>query len=342
MVKYSNVLLCRGISQIGGIETFLYEIAKKYGTWDITVVYEEADFKQLRRLTRLVRCIRLTEKIQCKRCFLMYKVGIDMVEADEYIQMLHANYKVQTGIELNDNPKISRYLAVSNWVRDDCKEMLEKKKINKPIETCYNPITIEREQRPLVLFSATRLTNEKGKNRMTILANRLMQQNKPFIWLVFTNDTGLIDNPYVVYMKPTLDIRKYMLLADYVVQLSDTEGCPYTPIEANCLGKPVIITPVPSMLELGLQGYVLPFDMEDIDLDMLYNIPKVDYTPPKDIWDKLLIHDPSTYSPDELVEVITLGTFEYKGEWTMKGQHKLLFKEEAKELIEKGRAKEVV
>ena len=45
-----NLFYFRKISRIGGTEQFLYEIAKKYHDWDITVYYDEADKDQLKRL----------------------------------------------------------------------------------------------------------------------------------------------------------------------------------------------------------------------------------------------------------------------------------------------------
>lgn len=339
MVEYSNVLLCNGIGKIGGIETFFYELAKKYGDYDITIVYQYADEMQLRRLTKLVRCVRLTEKIKCKKCFLMYGVPIDQVEADEYIQLIHANYKVQN-LPINTNSKISRYYGVSNWVAKDYEELLRNNNVLKEVGVCYNPITIEKPKKILKLISPTRLTKEKGRDRMVILANKLTEAKIPFIWLVFTDDQNLIDNPNVIYMKPTLDIRNYIAESDYLVQLSDTEGCPYSLIEANCLGVPCLYTPIPSVLEIGIQGYMLPYDMKDIPIESIYNdIPKVKYTPPKDIWDELLVHDKRTYDPSDLVEVIALRTYQENGQWTMANQVKIVNKEEAEKLIEKGNVK---
>ena len=339
MVEYTNVLLCNGIGQIGGIETFFYELGRKYGKYDITLVYNYADNEQLKRIGKYIRCKRLTEKIKCKKCFLMYSVSIDMVEAEEYIQLIHANYKVQNMV-VNTDRRITSYYGVSNWVAKDYEELLRKNGVLKEVGVCYNPITIDKPRKILKLISPTRLTQEKGKGRMEILARRLHEANIPYVWLVFTNDFNKIDIPNIVYMKPTLDIRDYIAESDYLVQLSDTEGCPYSLIEANCLGVPCIYTPIPSVLEIGIQGYMVPFDMKDIPLDSIYNdIPKVDYKPPKDIWDKLLVHTPSNYDPNDIVQVIALRTFEDNGKWTLANQVMIVHREEAERLIEKGMVK---
>lgn len=338
-LEYSNVLLCHVIGEIGGIETFFYEIAKKYGHLDITIAYQYGNQKQIRRLSKYVRCIRLTKKIKCKKCFLMYAMPLDLIDADEYIQFIHANFKVQS-FPINTDSRISKYYGVSDWVAKDYEDLLKANGVIKEVKTCYNPITIEKPRKVLKLISATRLSKEKGKDRMIILANELTKANIPFIWLVFTNDVDKIDNPNIIYMKTTLEVRDYIALADYYVVLSDTEGCPYSPMEANCLGVPCLYTPVPSMIEIGIQGYMLPFDMKDIPLEDIYNkIPKVNYTPPKDIWDELLVHDKRTYDPKDIVEVQSLKTYEDNGEWTISEQVKIVNREEANRLVKEGKVK---
>lgn len=338
MVEYTNVILCNGIGEIGGIETFFYELGRKYGKYDITIVYNYANNEQLKRLRQYVRCVRLTKKIKCKKCFLMYNVSIDMVEAEEYIQLIHANYKVQN-LTVNTDKRISKYYGVSNWVAKDYEELLQKEGITKKVEVCYNPITIDKPKKVLKLISATRLTREKGKERMIILANMLTKAKIPFIWLIFTNDYDAIDNRNVIYMKPRLDIRNYIAEADYLVQLSDTEACPYSLIEANSLGVPCIYTPIPSLIEIGIQGYQVPFDMNDIDINKILDIPKVDYKPPKDIWNELLDHKPSTYDPNDTVEVIAKKTFEDNGMWVMANQVMVVNREEAERLIKEDKAR---
>lgn len=339
MVEYSNVLLCNGIGKIGGIETFFYELARKYKDLDITIVYQAADLKQLERISKYARCVRLTEPIKCKKCFLMYKTPIDMVVADEYIQLIHANYKVQN-LVVNTDPRIKSYYGVSKWVAQDYEELLRKNGVLKPVEVCYNPITVDKPQKILRLISATRLTSEKGKDRMIILANELTKANIPFIWLVFTDDFDKINNANVVYMKPTLDIRDYIADSDYLVQLSDTEGYPYSILESLCVGTPVITTPIPSIEEMHPIGYTLPFDMKDIPIQDIYKkIPKVkDYKPNEDIWGELLDHTKTTYKPDDKVKVIAVRTYQDNGQWTMQNTIKMCTKEEAKYLIEKGYA----
>ena len=57
-------------------------------------------------------------------------------------------------------------------------------------------------------------------------------------------------------------------------------------------------------------GYVIDFDMKNIPIDDIYNkIPKVDFKAPQDIYNKLLIDKPNTYTPDKMVQCRVLRSY---------------------------------
>lgn len=325
-MKYTNVFYVPHFNIIGGIETYCYELAKKYHNKDITFVYsdETSDRKQLNRIRKYCRVIKqpftATNKIKCKRLFVMYRCKIDLFEADEVIQIIHADYEAQK-LKPNLDKRIKEHYAVSKAVAEAYKRISG---IN--VKVAYNPLTIEKPKKILKLISATRLTKEKGKDRMIKLANALDKAGIPYEWRIFTNDSLPIPNENVIYMKPRLDIRDYIADADYLVQLSDTEAFSYSILESLCLGTPVIITPIPSSIEMGVKnginGYILDFSMQDIPITQIYeNIPKIAFKSPKDIYDELLVDSKSTYTPDKMVKVralkgysdIELNTFIPKG-----------------------------
>jgi len=310
-MKYSNVFYVPHFNIIGGIETYIYELVKKYKDIDITVVYSDptSDVKQLNRIRKYARVIKIgKEPIKCQRLFVMYKSNLDLFEADYIIQITHADYKAQN-LTPNKDTRINEHYGVSKSVAETYKEIsgLETK-------VCYNPLTIDKPKKVLKLISATRLTKEKGKDRMIILANELTKRKIPFLWLVFTNDRNAIDNPNVIYMQPRLDIRDFIANSDYLVQLSDTEAWCYSVLESLCLGTPVITTPIPSFNEMGVDngknGYILPFNMKELPIEDIYNnIPSFTFKAPKDIYDKLLINTPTTYNPNELYQCRALKSY---------------------------------
>lgn len=308
-MKYANVFYIPHFNIIGGIETYAYELAKKYKDKDITFVYSDktSDINQLNRIRKYARVIYQPfdskEPIKCKKLFVMYRSKIELFEPDEVIQIIHADYEAQN-LKPNLDERIIEHYGVSKAVADSYNRISGLK-----VNVCYNPLTIDKPKRILKLISATRLTKEKGKDRMIKLADALDKANIPYEWRIFTNDSLPIPNKNVIYMTPRLDIRDYIADADYLVQLSDTEAFSYSILESLCLGTPVIITPIPSSIEMGvkqgLNGYILDFSMKDIPIDDIYNkIPKFTFKPPKDKYNELLIDEPSTYDPDKLVKVI--------------------------------------
>ena len=307
-MKYANVFYVPRFNIIGGIETYCYELAKKYNDLDLTFVYSDktSDIKQLNRIRKYARVIyqpyNSTEPIKCKKLFVMYRSKIELFEADEIIQIIHADYEAQN-LKPNLDERIKEHYGVSKAVADSYNRIsgLE-------VNVCYNPLTIDKPKKILHLISATRLTKEKGKDRMIKLADALDKANIPYEWRIFTNDKLPIPNKNVIYMEPRLDIRDYIADADYLVQLSDTEAFSYSILESLCLGTPVIITNIPSSIEMGvkngLNGYILDFSMKDIPIDDIYNkIPNFTFKKPNDIYNKLLINEKSTYNGEEIIKV---------------------------------------
>jgi glycosyltransferase involved in cell wall biosynthesis len=296
-VKYKNVFYFADINAIGGVETMFWNLARKYGkSHDILILYRTADPAQLERLSKLVHVKKYYgQHIKCERAFFNFNTDpIETIEADEYSVILHSDYHARK-IYPPEHRKITRYIGVSNHVSATAHDIS-----GHTVETCYNPIIVDKPRKVLHLVSATRLTVEKGKNRMKKLADALTNAGIPFIWTVFTNDLVPIDNPNVIYMKPCLTVTDYIADADYLVQLSDTEGYSYTILEALCLGTPIITTPCPVYKEMGLapeNSFIIPFDMNAIPVDAIYKGLKkwFKYTPPDDRWDELLAPGKSNY-----------------------------------------------
>ena len=301
----TNIFYIPFINIIGGIETYIYELAKKYGKYDITCIYNDGDAKQIARLRKYIRVIKAERgKIyECERLFVMYRCNLDIFKAKKIIQIIHADYEAQK-LTPNEDPRIAEHYAVSKSVA----EAYERISNIKNVGVCYNPLTIDKPKKVLKLISATRLTKEKGKDRMIKLAEMLDRAGIPYIWLVFTNDTYAIKNKNIVYMEPRLDIRDYIANADYLVQLSDTEAFSYSIWESLMLKTPVIITKIPSSIEMGVKdginGYILDFDMNNVDVEKIYKkIPKFEFEMVQDIYDKLLVKKKSSYDPNKTQKV---------------------------------------
>lgn len=71
--KIGNLFYFKHIQSIGGTETFLYEIAKKYSNkHDIVIYYDTCSTIQLERLNKYVDCRKHIKgkKIECEKHFL--------------------------------------------------------------------------------------------------------------------------------------------------------------------------------------------------------------------------------------------------------------------------------
>ena len=311
-----NILYFRHINEIGGVETMFYNLAKKYKNYDITIFYSSGDYKQISRIAEYVR-IRQYKKgeiIKCERAFFNYNTDIiDFVEADEYIQIIHCDFKAMNKIvscKPNIHPKINRYVGVSKHVCQTFEEMTGIK-----AECCYNPLALDKPKKVLNLISATRLTLEKGKNRMIKLADALDAAGIPYLWTIFTNDTNAIKNPNIVYMKPRLDVIDFIANADYLVQLSDTEGYSYSLIEALSVGTPIIVTDLPVLKEMGVNetnSFVLDFDLKNVPVDAIYEgLQPFEYKANADGWAKLLVKGKSTYKEELTTPVMVKARRDY-------------------------------
>lgn len=297
---YTNFFYFYKINEIGGVETFYYNLAKKYKAKDITICYTVGDKKQIRRLQKYVRVLQYRgQKIQCKRAFFNFNLDIiDNVEAEEYYQILHGDYKAM-GYLPNSDPRITKYLACSKQVADSFHEIT-----GAEVEVCYNPTDdLKRPGKLLRLVSATRLSSEKGKERIEKMADLLDAAGVSYSWDIFSDTKTLINNEHIALRKSTLDILPYVADADWLVQLSDNEGYCYSVIEALQIGTPVIVTPCPVFKELGLNdanSITVDFDFEEIPVDRIVKgLPAFTYKPKKDTWNKYLGKEKATYKINE-------------------------------------------
>ena len=309
---YKNIYYFKKISRIGGTEQFLYEIAKKYKDRDITIFYDEADPGQLKRLKQYVRCKQRIpgEVVKCKKAFFNFNIDmIDDVEAEEYYFVSHANYEELGYKPPIKNDKLTHYIGVSKFAATKLDEY--GKKLGKNIKTipCYDPLVLEPKEDIKILVSACRLDDKvKGGERTLKLIEALdrycKENNRHYLWLIFTNHTSYtITSPNAVYMKPRVDVRPYIAMADYVLQLSnDMETYCYTINEALGYGVPIVTTPLSVVKELPIDQNMrieLDWDCENVDevARQIFEkeVKPFEYTPPKDTWDKILEPGKTTY-----------------------------------------------
>lgn len=314
-----NIFYFKRINAIGGTEQFLYEIAKKYHKYDITVFYSDADPQQLSRLRKYVRCQRYKkgQQVKCKKAFFNFNIDmIEDVEAEEYIFVCHAIYQ-EVGYYPTIHSKITKVIGVSLYSRDMIAKHIEQIGKEIEVECCYNPLTIEPVKKVIHLISATRLDdNTKGGRRIKKLIQALdyyaEQHNRNYLWLIFTNTTNRdYYSKNVCVMSGRVDIRPYIAESDYLVQLSnDMETYCYSVNEALSYGVPVITTPLTVLNEFNLTDdmrILCDWDMGNAD-EVAKQVftrrhKRFKYEAPADRWEELLSLVPSTYNEKDKVKV---------------------------------------
>lgn len=308
IINHANILYVRNISIIGGVETFIYEMVKKYKDLDIAVVCKYCDPEQEKRLRQYCRVYKHKhQEIHCKVAIINYDISIiDYIKEGEIYQVIHGDYENPAyKWKPPTDPRIKDYIAITKYIQESFKRITR----NENVILGYNPLTIEEKPRKLILISATRLSSVKGVDRMIKLTNALDTAGIDYVWFIFTSDSDRINNPNVIFMKPRLDIGQWIDIADYLVQLSDTEGCSYSINEALYRNTPVIVTPLPYLEEIGVKdgenSYIMDFDCSNINhiVENIRNIPKFEFKRLEDNYKKILAKSKSRYEEEKEMKV---------------------------------------
>lgn len=282
------ILYCSHFYKIGGIETFAYNFAKRLcKIYDLTVVYETGDPDQISRIRKHCKIEKYVGQ-EMETDVVIYATAwgarpIEKIKAKKKYQMIHADWEqfnLRTNIAFKFQDGIDGYVAVSKQASVAFEKMYGVKS-----QVIYNLLDLEQKiDKVLIFITASRIGQEKGFERMAIMADKLRQKGKKFIWWVFGDIPSpsykervvelLGKYPEFVIMPPRLDILGYIKRADYLVQLSDTEAFCYSIYEALQLGTPCIVTEFPSAFEQvtpGENGYIVKFDLSDLDADKIFD-----------------------------------------------------------------------
>ena len=294
--KRDTIIYFNTIHTIGGIETWIYTLGKKY---EFSVVYDKADKKQIERLNNIgIETIwNVGQEIECDTLLLMLWDYNANIKAKHRYLFIHGIYN-----SLNEIGNIPEHevFAVSKVAAERFEKITGIK-----TDVLYNPINIEEQPKPLIIGVFSRLSKEKGKERIKYIADKLIEQNKEFLMLIFTDIPFDYPDSRVVFMKPTLNNIGWMKKCDYILNPSDTEAGSYTLQEALKLKIPLIVTKLPILEEFGINNSnakILEFDMSNLDIEDLWNIPVVNWNEPiskewEDIMKKKVLREKKLVKP---------------------------------------------
>lgn len=349
MIKKQICVYVNWINVIGGIETFLYNwCLLMKDTYDIVVCVNSIPNNQLARLKQIVKVVNTNTKIECETLIVL-RISDNVPKNITYknkIQMVHgAKATAHCNI-----PNADVVVPVSKSIIDSWGNDLT----GDNVKAILNPINESKGKKTLKLISCTRLTKEKGFERMVKLATLLKQNDIPFIWFVLTNQE-IGHNDLFIRLNPTLNVDQLVEMCDYLVQLSDTESFCYSIVEALELNVPVITTPTEPLDEIGVKdgvnGFVVPFNMQGIDIKKIYESKlkfnyEFDNKKIKKQWCDLLGESiPFVPYKEEFMKIKVIKTFKdatNNNELVVKGAIYECEKERANFIVEQGYAEHII
>lgn len=289
------------IASMGGIETWLDNIADQFGkTHDLTIYYGSIDKQQKLMLSKRVKLVEYTgQDIRLDRAIFCYDfLGFKTVKAKKKIYMVHADYDHGYDLQWKPPGTVDEIYAVSKQAAKSASKLF-----GRDVEVMYNLLPVV-EERPLKLISATRLSTEKGLSRMQELAKALDESGVNYQWDIYTSSYEI--PPFgknVVMKKPTLNIQPKIKAADLLVQLSDTESFGYSIVEAKMMGTGLVVTKLPVLPELFIDednAILVDFEGNNYGMTVEFMVKQSQYSPPRSDYYRLL-GKPSRFKYEPIV-----------------------------------------
>lgn len=327
---------------------------------DITLLYDNVASVHL--VTEMQKYCNV-EKISFKQCYKCEvfisasawgKSAFDVIDSKIYIQTVHADYRVVISgwaFKYKKHPKVTHHVCVGEIVKEGF-EITTGLKCDAVI---YNLLDNTQKYAPkkknkiLSFITCSRLSGEKGFERMLIMAKQMDSLGIKYVWNIFGDDSHdfgkqllkkFNDCRNVFFKGITTEPFKEINKADYLVQLSDTEGFAYSVYEAMQVKTPCIITPFASGKEQithGINGYIFTFEMNDIDYSEIQKrslkVPEFEELCKEDHWNSFFESAMHWYTENMLTVRITSLVQVYKV-----GEIVDLPKERAYSAIERGLA----
>lgn len=274
--------------KIGGTETFLFNLCKYYKDKNIIVMYKSGKPEYIEMLHDYVNVCRDDGKTKysCDVLIMGNYFASDIyprVTAKQKYQMIHADYSgmKEAGWPIQySRPKDVKCICVSDVAAQGLKR-----------EFGYNSLVnyniLDKnlaKEKPVIFITLSRATREKGIHRIITLSKLFKEQGRNFLWLVCgtiaeQSETEikrqLMEIPEIMLIPPNPNNKALIAMADYLVQLSDTESFCYSAYEALIMNKPVIVTDFPesvNIVEEGKNGYIISRNEDKYDKELVDKI----------------------------------------------------------------------
>ena len=301
---------------IGGVERFVENFCKRMSKhYQITLIYDNCENSDmLFEMAQFVDVVKLNKTVVYEFDYFVNSTAwgfspYDNVKASKSIQIVHADYRhvISTwNFKYEKHKNTTHHVCVGEIVKESFEEATPYKCDAIIYNLLDNSIKLEKKPKNniLTLITLSRLSGEKGFQRMLQMAKEMDYKGIKYIWNVYGGTThsyaqnvvkSFKDCPNVIFKGVTRQPFKEINKSDYLVQLSDTEGFAYSVYEAMQVKTPCIITPFLSgkeQIKDEVNGFIVPFEMKGINYNKIINnipvVPDFEELGKEEDWIKLL------------------------------------------------------
>jgi glycosyltransferase involved in cell wall biosynthesis len=309
------------INAIGGVEIAMLNLIKKlHESYNIIIAFS-ADTSDPHMLCRLAeysnQVVNLNHSDHGVRCDLLlvcsiYCILCRRITYTHAFRWVHGSVKemgLRNPAEIMINGQMpEKVICVSNESSRQFEEVFQI-----PAQTIHNIVDydeirrlaqsnpVEYDGSVLNLVTVSRISREKGFERMVKMAEMLEAGNIQYHWRVIGSGYDKAYEaaikkqfsiyPNVEFLGPLDNPFTDMIQSDYLVLLSDYEAYALVVVEALALGTPCILTDFQVAHEiLGSNGFIVKKDMSNLDVNRLLPRIEVQCDLPDDlmVWNDLL------------------------------------------------------
>lgn len=278
---------------VGGVERFTQNFCKRMAKHvEVTFLYDNVASQLLVDQMKQYCEVKKANFKELYTCDIFISASAwgrsayDIIDAKCYVHITHADYRHEIDgwkFKYKKHPKTTHHVCVGKIVKEGFEEITGIKSDAVIYNLLDNTVKYAKKSKNkvLTLITCSRIALEKGFDRMHKMAKELDSKGIDYVWNVFGDDSNdyarkvikkFKDCPNVHFKGVTTNAPQEINKADYLVQLSDTEGFPYSVYEAMQAKTLCIITPYASgkeQIKDGKNGYIVPFDMNGIDWDKI-------------------------------------------------------------------------
>ena len=260
--------------QFNGYITWLNNIGRCFGEdYKMTILYDKIYEPTKKVFEKYFEVIERKEDtlFLCDRLLVTYSTYYypkNILTKEENYMFIHGNMCDYPHSRKYQYDNYTKYIGVSEISAKKAEGYFP----TDHFEHILNPIKIDKDlvKPHLKLVSAQRNDPIKKGERIHYISQILDEEEIPYTWNVFTDTCPYDDSVYggVIYRRSVQNALPYIKDADYFVQLSDSEACSYSILEALALNTKIVVTPLECYKEMGMdetQGFVIPFEYFDHD-----------------------------------------------------------------------------